>query len=392
MLYLIFYLPVCYFLINFLTGLLLVTAFKDQISPLLIKYTDSSYLLPVVYLTIFSVLGFFLLGYFFRRFKGVSSRQTFVFLASKPNNGSKFKSLLPYLNLLLIILVFIRDLNNLFDRDVYIWTNMGLLPGLFVLTAPVFVGLQKRGFLAHFNLSFIILYSFALATRASGLVPILFLSTRAAVNNMPPILIRNFYVLLVPFLYLFSLINRNSPRHGLLFYFQELPRSLGDIAGNVGLWLLEFVNNVGTSLIILSGTLEDNSSNKFGFDYFAIVFNPLGGQSVGWDKIFLDYRLHLFIPYSGLGEIINISPVLALVFISFLFYLYGSSLLSYFNTPRGFSKAFSGLAALFTLFAFVLIFQYNARAVMRFVWVAAGLRVFAIVLRASKSKNSKTSI
>jgi hypothetical protein len=381
---LIFFLPLYYLLANLSAGLLLVTIFKDQIGPILEKYSDLAYLLPASYLFAFSILGFTILGYFFRYFKKSSIRQSYLSTSRKANAGAKIRVVLPYLNLLLIFVIFISDFSNLFAREDYLWSDMGLVPGLFVLTAPVVVGLQKKGFLAHLNLSLVILYSFALATRASGLVPILFLSTRAAVKNIPTFLTRSFYILLVPFLYFLSLINRESQRHGLLFYFQNLDQSLVNISQNFSFWLLESVNNIGTSLIVLAATLEDKPNNNFGWDYIAVVFSPLSGQSVGWPEIFLDYRLHLFIPYSGLGEIINMSPVLVLAFVSFLFYLYGSSLLSYLTTPKGLSKALSGLASLFVLCAFILVFQYNARSVMRFVWLAAIFRIISVLLYKAK--------
>jgi hypothetical protein len=380
MLRLLLFLPVYLILFNLSAGLLLVTLFRDQISGPLLKYLDSSYTLSVIYLASFAIIGFIILVYFYRKLKNISLAGTLNYLSHSRNTRHRVQLFLPYINLLIIVVFYVNYSSYLYDRDVYI-PNFGLGPGFFTLTAPVLVGFQKRGLLAHLYLFFVILFAFALSTRSSALVPVIFLSTRVAVNRTPPTFPRTIYVLLIPILYFLALINRNYPRHGLLTYFQNLFKSLSDITDNIAFWVSEAVYNVGTSLLILSATLDDKSKIDFGWNYAKVVLSPFSGQTVGWHDIYLNYRLHLFIPYSGIGEIININIFLSVGLLAFLFYLYGSSLVSFLTNVNGFSKALNGLVLLFSFAAFIFMFQYNARSFMRFVWIAAALRLFSYALK-----------
>ena len=209
---------------------------------------------------------------------------------------------------------------------------------------------------------------FSTATRALGLLPLLWLLTVEGLGvggTTTRRVLRAGWVFALMYLALGSaLTGRGLADHGLLAYashFAHDPSSLiqsaTTIGGNLlfGYPLTSFVVHVAPQV-----TQHDISTS----------LNPLPGSMTDWTTIAPTLRAHPYIPYSTLGELFSFSPAFGLVYFGiagFVFQYAGAALLSKSSLRIRLAVALTVLAT--AAFFMVTTLEYNTRSVTRTLWL-----------------------
>jgi hypothetical protein len=215
----------------------------------------------------------------------------------------------------------------------------------------------------------------SLGSRRLALVPLLILlgfaiSRQGRVRILPVFVVAFFSLLLLSL----PLHFRGSYEHGLLPYLG----SLSTYQFNVDT-VATALNNViaGYKITALSGFTQP----PVDLSVLWITLNPISGDSAGWYDVSRGLRLNRYTPYSAMGELINYGPYVLVPVTMGLGVALG--LIQRFNTRLlndNFGK-FVAVVALGLVFMFVVQSgQYNLRSVLRYIYLALGIQIVALVL------------
>lgn len=155
------------------------------------------------------------------------------------------------------------------------------------------------------------------------------------------------------------LILRNGSGHGLLPYLSKL----SDIQFfEYGEAVFGLVKNIGFSAAIIKYTSFD--APEISLQTILTSLNPLLSTS-GWDELRPTLRAHLYIPYSGIGELYNYSPLLLYFFLVQLFCLVIIISKLFLTSKDSEIGTFALIHFAVSILACLYLLQYNLRSVFR---------------------------
>jgi hypothetical protein len=172
---------------------------------------------------------------------------------------------------------------------------------------------------------------------------------------------------------IFALQTRSSPiGHGLFAYIREVatirPHSLWDS-------IVESFSNVMFAVPLAQWV---GKNGDVSLSDFAVSASPSLADDAGWSELADKLRVHLFIPYNGLGELASISVFAMAIGCSIL--ALGTGLL-----VADYSKHERRVLVLLTLalyfLTFLLLLEYNLRSSFRIVYAGIALWLLTLVFR-----------
>lgn len=174
---------------------------------------------------------------------------------------------------------------------------------------------------------------------------------------------------------IFALQTRSSPLgHGFFAYLREIatirPHSLWDS-------IVESFSNVMFS-IPLAQWVEKNGDVTP--SDFAISASPSLADDAGWSALADKLRVHLFIPYNGLGELASLSVIAMAVGCVLLAFGTGLAVASY---SKGGRRVLVLLTLALYFLTFLLLLEYNLRSSFRIVYAGIALWLVSIAFRRS---------
>lgn len=236
-----------------------------------------------------------------------------------------------------------------------------LLPAGFALAVFAAAGgLPKVRRVAYLAMAVQILILAGTASRMLALLPILALIVLALIGQRVRLRWVGLAILGSLVASTMVLNFRNSPvgSHGLVPYLGGLWRSgLPDLMGGLG----DVLSNVYFAVPLAAYVAR---TGRFTLDDLFLSLSPLPSSSAAWDLRSPQLRVHLFIPFNGIGELASISIgalFVAMGLIAGVVVVAASSL-----ARRGRAPAALVVLVLY-LMSIVLLMQYNLRSSSRFV-------------------------
>lgn len=259
------------------------------------------------------------------------------------------------------------------DRYIEITGTPGIVLTSALMTLPVSIALERGKLFRALHLFIILAICFSLATRSGAIIPIMYGLTRMMAGFTPTKRQWALYTSVALSMFSLALACRELTSHGLLPYISELIKSPSRIA--LGYSMVGA--NIASNYLNFVATLAE-PSDKFDFDYLVVTFNPLSGEAAGWNEISSLYRIHFFVPYSGMAELLNMNKLLGLIVFGSSNILYSRSITRAFNSS-GVSKYAYAAATLAALMFFALLFSYNARSCIRWLYLGIGINGALVV-------------
>ncbi len=218
------------------------------------------------------------------------------------------------------------------------------------------------------------LVSFSTATRALGMLPVLWLLTVEGLGVGGRPVQRAFRAVwtsgLAYLAFASALVGRGLTSHGLFPYFTHLVHDPGSlwVAPNVVAGNLLFGYPL-TSYVI-------HVAPPIGVHAIQTSINPLPGSMTDWTSIAPLLRAHPFIPFNAIGELFSVSLAVGVIYFAvagFLFQYAAAALVSASSSRVRLGVALAVLAA--AAFFMVTSLEYNTRTVSRTLWLVVALIV-----------------
>lgn len=276
----------------------------------------------------------------------------------------------------------------------YFYTRVGQRvnePGFFgaisnvigVALFPVLGYLCKGSIYDKLIFSFIFFVLLCLyASKASRVFPlgILEFSVIYLINNKNSVskYFKIFLIIVVTYVcFCFVLVSRQLPTQGFLVF---LSYFINDFSVQVVFdKSSEFFFNLTSSFFITAQTMKE--ANWLGLNDFYMFVNPLPGNVVGWYEQYWKYRVNAAIPYSSVGELINLGIGYPFVLFSIIGFMLSRNI-SDLQARRGILyKLFSLLGLMMMLQVVFIVGQYNTRSVLRPIYYCVFLEFAKLVLR-----------
>jgi hypothetical protein len=287
-----------------------------------------------------------------------------VNLRPKPLNLNVSRMLLVWIVGIFLTIIVKSDfiLNSNYYLNFRIGGSFATIANIYLLCFGFFSGITRH----KINRRLWILLSivsaliiFAYGSRSLALFPVtyLFASTLIGVKNSK-LKIGVFSLISIGLLPI-PLILRNGSGHGLLPYLSKLSEIQFFEYGES---LAGLIKNIGFSVAIIKYTSFD--APEISLQAILTSLNPLLSTS-GWDELKPTLRAHLFIPYSGIGELYNFSPLLLYFFLFQLFCLVIITSKSFLISKDSEISTFALIHFGLSILACLYLLQYNLRSVFR---------------------------
>lgn len=227
-----------------------------------------------------------------------------------------------------------------------------------------------RRIICAFIAVFIWMLFFSMASRRFAIAPTLFVMGAWVADNRS----KSMYVaLILSAVIAFLLIPipitlRGLPRLGLSPFLDAI------FSGQVN-WsnLFTGLTNIFFSLPLAAFVERASSLNAA---HLIMSITPLPGVYVGWYEVASQYRVNRYVPYSGIGELLNYGSV-----VLFIYYFVVGLIFSYAETwARRSSRFGRPLVLAFALFFALTSCQYNLRTTTRVVYYLVAMLFLLVFL------------
>lgn len=218
---------------------------------------------------------------------------------------------------------------------------------------------------------------FSMASRRFALIPLLFACGKwmwdtSSRKNMRAM----FFATIIAFLIVpIPLSLRRLNEYGLIPFFAAIFSGGVDWSG--------MANSLMNIFFSLPLAAYIKSLPRLGYAHFIMSINPMPGWFVGWYQVASEFRVNKYIPYSGLGELMNYGWAALSAYYGVV-----GSLLTFLETKARLSKephkrfvviAFGMLFAIFSV-------QYNLRSCTRLIYYS--VIIYVAVTMASKLRRN----
>lgn len=258
------------------------------------------------------------------------------------------------------------------DKEGHIGTGPLRFADPFLILIPMIVGTVSsasrsgsKKIVAGFLFFACIALEFAMCSRKLPLAFLSLLFGEVLVTSSRPSSLKLFLCVLASSVSLPAvLFLRDGEVHGLLPYFNELVFNLS--LDDIGIAFEKAISNQADIFVTLDATIVDYHSPRRHELYTAM--SPLPGSMTDWGQISPSLRIHLYTPYSSIGELWCHGPIIEFLYFAFI------SVAIFFNerlTSKIVDSSIPSLVGRAVLIgAIVMMPQYNLRSITRFVYFA----------------------